>query len=159
MVAEMISLTWILGIVSVLGVGGTIAAYFLIPAFIPVLQSLVAALLRCKPCLYGIAAVLAVLAAFWGGHHQAVLDCRADELAAELAVKKADVDAATQAKDDAIKRANSIEVKASDRQSKDAAYIAALKKRPSCALDNSDIGTGGMSNHGFHLPRSAPRAN
>lgn len=149
----MITLTWILGIVGTLGIGGCILAYFLLPAFVPVIQSAVTALIRCRPCLYAIAAVFAVLAAFWGGHHTAVVACRADALAAELAMKQADLDNAVKAKNDATGRANLIEAKASDQKSKDAKYIAGLKAKSGCALDDSDIGTGGMRNHGFHLSR------
>jgi apolipoprotein N-acyltransferase len=156
----MITLTWILGIVSTLGIGGVIAAYFLLPAAAPLITSAVRALLRCRPCLYALAILAALLAAFWSGHHVAVVACRADEMAAELANKQADLDNAVQAKNDAAKRAALIEATANDQQTKDAKYIASLKKRPNaaCALDDSDIGTGGMRNHGFNLPHATPGA-
>ena len=86
-------LGWILGIVSVLGVAGTIAAAVLFPAVvIPVLQRIVAAVLGCKPCLYALAVVALMAASWWHGHHTAVVACRESELAAELRNKQIDLD-------------------------------------------------------------------
>lgn len=137
----MVSLSWILGIVSVLGIAGTIAAVILVPAIaIPILQSIVAQILRCKPCLYVLAVIGMCIASWWYGHHQAVLDCRAGELAAELRNKQADLDAANAAASDEKARAKSIEESANVQRSNDAAYIASLEARPACLLDDGDIG-------------------
>lgn len=143
----MIAMTWILSIVGVLGVGGAIAAAILVPATaIPLLQSIVTRVLACKPCLYAVAIIAACSASWWFGHHQAVLDCRAGELAAQLASKQADLDNARIAAANEVARATIIEETANDQRSKDAAYIASLEARPSCALDDGDL-LGGLPDH------------
>lgn len=136
-------ITWVFGIVGVLGVAGTIAAAILFPAVvIPILQSIVSFILKCKPCLIAIAIIVACSASWWHGHHTAVVACRESELAAELRNKQIDLDNAKQAKDDESHRANTIEAESNDQHAKDAAYIEELKNRPmpSCALDDGDVG-------------------
>jgi apolipoprotein N-acyltransferase len=135
------ALSWILGVVSVLGVAGAIAAIVLVPAVaMPILQNIVARILSCRPCLYAVAIIAACITSWWFGHHQAVLDCRAGELAAELRNKQADLDNARKSAADEAARATTIEASANDQRSKDAAYIATLEARPACALDESDLG-------------------
>lgn len=132
---------WLLGIVGVLGVGGTIAAVIFFPAVaIPVLQSVVSSLLKCKPCLYALTLVALMSLSWWFGHHQAVLQCRESELAAELRNKQIDLENAHKAATDEAERTKSIEEQANARQKDDADYIAHLKNNPACALDDSDIG-------------------
>lgn len=66
----MVVLTWILGIVSTLGIAGTIAALVFFPTVaMPILEKVVAVLLSCKPCLYALAFVVSVTASYWYGHH------------------------------------------------------------------------------------------
>ncbi len=133
---------WVLGIVSVLGVAGTIAAVILFPAVvIPILEGVVAWIMKCKPCLYAILLVAACSAAWWYGHHTAVVACREDEIAAELRNKQIDLDNAKKAKDDETERANKIEAGANDQHEKDTAYIEQLKNRPDplCVLDDPDL--------------------
>jgi hypothetical protein len=153
---------WILGIVGVLGVAGTIAAAVLFPAVvIPVLESIVAFIMKCKPCLYAIALIAACSAAWWHGHHTAVIACREGELAAELRNKQVDLDNAKKAKDDETERANKIEAGANDQHEHDAAYIEQLKNRPdpTCLLDDPDLI--GVPNHqsgpGGAKPSTNPR--
>lgn len=63
-------LLWILGIVSALGVAGTVAAVILVPGVaIPVLQRITAAILDCKPCMAVLAAIALLFAgALYGVH-------------------------------------------------------------------------------------------
>lgn len=147
----MMVLTWMAGIVGVLGVGGAIAAAIAFPTVaIPLLQSIVARIISCRPCLYILLFVGACWGSWWFGHHSAVLDCRAGELAAKLAAQQADLDNAKKSAADEAARATTIEATANDQRSKDAAYIATLEARPSCALDDVDLG--GVPNH-----KSRPR--
>lgn len=143
-------------LIATVGIGGTIALVaalvFLGPAAVSAfLTPLLAKFLACRWCDVAVAVFLALVASYWIGHHTAAAECRADALTAELAIKQADLDNATKAKDDAIARAATIESHANAHAATDAKYIASLKKRPSCALDDSDIGTGGMRNYGFHF--------
>jgi hypothetical protein len=151
----MIIFSWIIGIIGALGVAGTIAAVILFPAVvIPLLESIVAFILKCKPCLFAIAFVVACSASWWHGHHTAAVACRESELAAELRNKQIDLDNAKKAKDDETERANTIEAGANDQHTKDAAYIEELKNRPdpTCVLDDIDLG--GVPNR-RHWPRRA----
>ena len=62
--------SWLLGIVGTLGVGGTVVAVVFFPTVaVPILEKIVAALLGCKNCLIASAFVVAVLGAYWYGHH------------------------------------------------------------------------------------------
>ncbi len=159
----MIALTWILSIVGVLGVGGAIAAAIIAPAIvIPLLQRTIEWILGCKRCLYALAFVVAVLAAFWAGHHKAMLDCRADSAAAALRNQQLDLDIAHRAAEAESNLIKTIEDKASERQAKDDEYIAKLEARPVCALDDGDAS--GLSNHqpgpgDKKAPRRAKPAN
>lgn len=64
----MVILTWILAAVSVLGVGGTIAAFIFFPTVaVPVLQKVVAVVLACKACLVVAALVAVAIGSFWYG--------------------------------------------------------------------------------------------
>jgi hypothetical protein len=153
----MVVLTWILSIVGVLGVGGAVAAAVLFPAVaIPLLQSIVARIIACRPCLYAVAVIAMCFASWWFGHHQAVLDCRAGELAAQLRNQQIDLDNARKAEADEASRANTIEEKANARQKDDADYIAHLEARPACSLDDSDLG--GVPNHKSGTGRKKPPA-
>jgi hypothetical protein len=60
--------TWILGIVSVLGVGGTVAAFIFAPTVAaPILEKVTAMVLACKTCLVIAALVGVALGSFWYG--------------------------------------------------------------------------------------------
>jgi hypothetical protein len=156
----MVVLTWILSVVGVLGVGGAIAAAVLFPAVaIPLLQSIVARVIACRSCLYALALIGACMASWWLGHHQAVLDCRTGELAAQIRNQQADLDNARKSADDETNRANSIEASANDQHAKDMDYIKSLESRPACALDDGDIGSvrPGKSRPRFTKPSTNPR--
>lgn len=65
----MVILTWILGAVSVLGVGGTIAAFIFFPTVaVPVLSKVTEAVLACRVCLEIAACVALALGSFWYGY-------------------------------------------------------------------------------------------
>jgi hypothetical protein len=141
----MVIFTWLLGIFGALGVTGTIVAVVFFPAVaVPILQSIVTWILKCKPCLYALAVAVLMFSSWWLGHHQAVLDCRAGELAAELRNKQIDLDEAKKAAADESTRANTIEAQSNDQHAKDLAYISELKNRPdpSCAFDDGDLPDG-----------------
>lgn len=62
--------TWLLGIVSVLGLGGTVVAFVFFPlTAMPILEKVLSAALACKKCLYIAAFVLSALGAYWCGYH------------------------------------------------------------------------------------------
>jgi hypothetical protein len=150
--------TWLVGVA---GIGGALAiaagCIFLGPAAVQaIVQPLLVRFLACRACELALATLLALLAAYWIGHHTAAAECKADALAQELAIKQADVDNANKAKDDAINRSAQIESKASGQHDKDLEYISALKKRPACALDSGDVG--GLRVHGFRIPLPAGSA-
>lgn len=155
----MVLLSWILGIVGALGVTGAIAAFFLIPAVaIPIMQGFVSWLLKCKPCLYVLAVASLCFASGWYGRYEAVQECKADAIAAELRNREIDVANASKALSDETERANKIENDANDRQSKDAGYIKSLESRPACALDDSDLGGLPNDNAGTGGKKSPARA-
>lgn len=141
----MISLTWILGIASFLGIGGMIAVYFLFPALVPVIASaltkLIQKFLACSWCKIIAALLVVFFVGWWLGHHKAELECRAANVAAELRNAQIDRDNAVKAKTDESNRANQIETDANDQHTKDIQAIADLKKRPpTCAFDDTDAG-------------------
>lgn len=88
----MVLLTWLLAIVSVLGVGGTIAAFVFFPTVAaPILEKVTAAILACRTCLVVAALVAVALASFWYGRegeydkgHAAAIAAIASEDAATL---------------------------------------------------------------------------
>ncbi|WP_154071149.1 hypothetical protein [Bradyrhizobium lablabi] len=107
-------------------------------------------ILGCKPCLFALSIVAALfIGAIYGARVESA-KCRAGELAAKLAAQQADLDNAKKSAADEAARATTIEATANDQRSKDAAYIATLEARPSCALDDVDLGR--MPNH-----KSRPR--
>lgn len=63
-------LLWILGIVSSLGLVGTIVAVAAVPGIaIPILKSIIGAILKCKPCMMVLAAIgLLFAGALYGAH-------------------------------------------------------------------------------------------
>lgn len=66
----MVILTWILAAVSTLGVGGAVAAMVFFPTVaVPILQSVVRAVLACKVCLIVLGAVVLALSSYWYGRH------------------------------------------------------------------------------------------
>lgn len=89
----MVILTWILGVVSVLGVGGTVAAFIFFPAVAaPIAAKVTQAVLACKACLVVAALVAVALGSFWYGRegeygkgHTAAIAEIAGEDAAALA--------------------------------------------------------------------------
>lgn len=154
----MITLSWVLGLASVIGAGGLIALLVLFPAVVgPIVQQVTAAILRCKPCLIALAALALSISFFWAGYHQAKRADRTAELAAQLAIKNADIEIAKKAKYDETERANRIEEHANAQHQKDLDYINSLTARPACRLDGNDIG--GLRNRtGFGLKKFAPRS-
>ncbi|MDB6086565.1 MAG: hypothetical protein JWN43_4446 [Gammaproteobacteria bacterium] len=148
-------LMWIFGIVGTLGIAGTVAACIFAPAVaIPIVQSVTAAILKCKPCLIALAIVAALFIGALYGSHVATAKCKAGALAAELRNKNIDLDKAKKSEADQTERANTIEAQSNDQREKDAAYIAALENRPACALDDSDID--GLPNHKPGAGRTKP---
>jgi len=88
---------WILGIVSSLGLVGAVAAVILVPGVaIPVLQAVVRAVLKCKPCLAVLAAIALLFAgALYGVHvEKARCETRIERLkqAATAAAAQRDAD-------------------------------------------------------------------
>lgn len=64
----MVILTWVLGAVSVLGVGGAVAAFIFFPTVVvPIIESVLRVLLGCKWCLIAAAFVAVTLASYWYG--------------------------------------------------------------------------------------------
>lgn len=93
----MVILTWVLAAVSVLGVGGTIAAFIFFPTVaVPVLQKAVATVLACKACLVVVALVAVALASFWygrrgeyqAGHTAAIAEIAAEDAATLSAARE-----------------------------------------------------------------------
>lgn len=157
----MISLTWILGIVGTLGIGGCIAAYFIFPALIPIiikaLGGLLERFLACFWCKIISGAFLIFFVGWWLGHHKAELECRAAEKNSVLAAQRQDTIAQQQATADEANRAIDIEVSAKDQHDQDLRDIAALKSRAStCAFD--DIDSGGPVTGGVLRDVRAPKA-
>jgi hypothetical protein len=71
-------LLWILGIVSTLGLAGTIAAVIAVPGVaIPILQAITRAILKCKPCLALLAAIALLFAGSLYGIHVERAKCEA----------------------------------------------------------------------------------
>jgi hypothetical protein len=157
-------LAWILPIVGVVGVGGLVVIYLAFPlawaALTPIISRIVEKILSCKPCLYALAGAALCLTSFWYGHHVAASADRTNELAAKVAAQNFDLEEAKNSVADAGRRVKNIEDKASDKQAKDADYIAKLQANPACAITDGDIGDGWMRNHRPHLrsPHAAPHA-
>lgn len=97
----MVILTWALSVISVLGVGGAIVAMVGFPTIaLPIIQSVVRAVLACKVCLIVLGAVALALSSYWYGRHgqyergyaAAVAEIAAeDEKAIANALEKRDV--------------------------------------------------------------------
>lgn len=141
-----VAFTWLAGF---LGVGGAVAfaaaCLYLGPAAVMAFVGpLISRFLACAKCVAICAAVLATLAAYWVGHHQAAAECRADELNSRIAAQEADVAAATKAKHDETQRANKIESDANAQRNRDLKEIDKLKRRrkAGCLFDDDDAGTG-----------------
>lgn len=140
--------TWIGAAIGTLGIAGTIAAMIAFPTVvIPVLQSVVSAILKCRPCLIALVFFASVSGALYGGYwygrsiEKAV--CREGELAAELANREADLEAQSKARSDETERANRLERAAADRALSDAAFIKSLQDRPpgsAWVFDDLDAG-------------------
>lgn len=156
----MISLTWILGIVGTLGIGGCIAVYFLFPALVPVITAALGNLIRrflaCGWCKIIAGGFLIFFVGWWLGHHKAELDCRAAELNSELAAQRQDNTIAQQAAADEANRAIDIEVTASEQHKKDLAFIASHAGDTACGFDPlyGDDAGGVPSN--VHAPKAKP---
>lgn len=66
----MVILTWIVSIVGVLGIGGTVAAFIFFPTVaVPVVEKITQAVLACKVCLVVGALVAVALGSYWYGRH------------------------------------------------------------------------------------------
>lgn len=89
----MVVLTWLLGAVSVLGVGGTIAGFIFFPTVVaPIVAKITEKVLACKVCLVVAALVGVALGSFWYGRegeydkgHVAAIAAIAAEDAATIA--------------------------------------------------------------------------
>ena len=158
----MITLTWVLGIVGTLGLGGVAVIYFFFPAIaaiiVPIIEKIIARIISCKPCMIAIAMVVIAFGSFWGGYHQAKVSDRSAELAAALAAKNADIEAAKKAANDANDKANSIEATANEQHQKDQDYIASLKSRPACDIDSSDLPVGMRNSIRSRIPKFTTRS-
>lgn len=135
-------------LVGVFGVGGAIAlaiaVIYLGPqAVLMLAQPLLKRFLSCRPCVAVTAALLGALAAYWLGHHQAVVECRAEGLNSRIAAQQADLEAARKAREDEANRANSIEVNANEQHAKDLEFIARLQQNPACGFDPGAGGNAG----------------
>lgn len=87
----MVILTWILSVVGVLGVGGTVVAMIFFPTVaVPILAKITSTLLGCKTCLIVAAFVAVALGSYWygrngeydKGHTAAVAEIAAEDDAA-----------------------------------------------------------------------------
>lgn len=66
----MVTLTWVLTIISALGVAGTVAAMVFVPTVaIPILTRITTALLGCKICLVVMLLIGTALGSYWYGRH------------------------------------------------------------------------------------------
>ncbi len=66
----MVTLSWILGLVSILGGAGTIAALVFAPAIaVPILERIVKVLLGCAVCLWVSLVIFTALGSYWYGRH------------------------------------------------------------------------------------------
>lgn len=64
----MVILTWVLGVVGTLGVGGAIAAFVFFPTVaMPIAKGVVEVVLSCKPCLWVALVVAVAIGCFWYG--------------------------------------------------------------------------------------------
>lgn len=134
-------LTWLLGLAATLGPVAVIAAVIFIPAVaIPLISSIAKRFLECLWCIVAVVAVLMCVGSYWVGHWDAESDCRAGELEAKLRNARIDAENAEKSKQDESNRANAIEAAASARQKDDHDYITHLEGRPSCNLDDNDLG-------------------
>ena len=135
-----IVLSWVVGIVAVLGPIGAVAAFFFIPTVaVPIMQAVTIRFLACRACLLIVAFTLGVLGSYWVGRYDAKSECKAEKLQAELITKQTDVDNAKSAEADAKARASQIEADSNDQHNRDLAYIASLKSKPPCTFDDDDV--------------------
>jgi hypothetical protein len=138
-----IGATWLIGTLGVAGAAATIAGLvFLGPAAVAaIVQPIFAKFIACTTCVVLTAALLSTVGAYWVGHHQAEVQCRAADLAAELRNREIDLENASKARSDETERANKIEGDSSDQHAKDLKEIADLKTRPAtCIFDDTDSG-------------------
>lgn len=134
------ALPWIFAAVGALGVGGTIAAAIAFPTVvIPLVERIVSAFLKCRPCLIALVFVASIASAFFYGRSVEKAACRADALAAELRNREIDLEIASKSRSDETARANEIAANAEERAKADAEYIAHLKGRGGCLLDDDDM--------------------
>jgi len=139
--APLEALTWILGLVSTLGIGGAIAAVVLTGgAALPIIEEILLKILRCHPCMVVVVLIGTLLGGYWYGRHEEAGACKAAEIAAELRNREIDLERQSQARSDETERANRIAADAAQRAKDDADYIAGLKSRPGCLFDDLDAG-------------------
>lgn len=141
----MVALSWALGAFGVAGtVAVIVAVVYLGPATVlAIVQPLLSRFIACMTCVVVVACTLAIVAAYWLGHHQAAVECRAADLAAELRNREIDLANASRARSDETARANTLEKDADDQHHQDLDAIAALKARKhGCPFDDIDAGGG-----------------
>lgn len=136
--------TWVGAAVGTLGIAGTIAACIAFPTVVvPILQSVVSTILKCRPCLIALVFVASVTAALFGGYWKGrsieKAECRADAIAAELRNREIDLEVASKARSDETERANKIAADAGQRAVTDAEFIAKLGSRSACLLNDDDL--------------------
>lgn len=133
----LITLTWLIGI---FGTGGALAfvagVVWLGPS---ATLRIVEPLLACAKCLIAIAAVIAVVGAYWIGRHEAESDCIAQAAQSRVAAQQADQRAARRAATDESDMVRKIEEVARQQHEADLAEIEALRGRPdACLFDDTD---------------------
>jgi hypothetical protein len=138
-----------------LGLVAVIAAVIFVPAVtVPLISSMAKRFLECLWCVVAVVAVLMCVGSYWVGHWDAESDCRAGEIEAKL--RNARIDAENAA-DDEFQGASEIETTAKARQNDDHDYITHLEARPSCNLDDNELGLSGrMRNDKPRSGRSKP---
>lgn len=163
----MIGLTWLIGIFGIAGAVAVIAAcIWLGPAVVgAIIGPLLSRFVACTKCILVVVFLLATIASYWLGHHEAVEKCRADGAAAVTRNKNIDERIGKTAGADESDRVTKIEKEANAQHQKDLAEIATLKGRPpTCAFDDVDAGiagAGGLPNDksrpGSKKPAAAAR--
>lgn len=134
-------MTWLAGLALTFGPVAVILGMIFVPAVAaPLISSIARRFLGCLWCIVAVVAVLMCVGSYWVGHWDAAADCRAGELEAKLRNARIDAENAEKSKQDESNRANAIEAAAAARQKDDHDYITHLEARPSCNLDDADLG-------------------
>ncbi|QDM27014.1 hypothetical protein FNL56_13490 [Tardiphaga sp. vice304] len=134
-------LTWLVGLAATFGPVAVILGLIFVPAVaVPLISSIAKRFLECVWCIVAVVALLMCVGSYWVGYWDAAADCRAGELEAKLRNARIDAEVAKKSADDEFQRAGQIEATAEARQKDDHDYITHLEARPSCNLDDNDLG-------------------